>query len=37
MLPRQPYTRYGVCHVVDPTGHADAGVPVTNIELVSNE
>ncbi|GIV94284.1 MAG: hypothetical protein KatS3mg056_2993 [Chloroflexus sp.] len=25
MLPRQPYTRYGVCHVVDPAGHADAG------------
>jgi hypothetical protein len=25
MLPRQPYTRYGTCQVVDPAGHANAG------------
>jgi hypothetical protein len=25
MLPRQPYTRSGMCQVIDPAGHANAG------------
>jgi|DewCreStandDraft_5_1066085.scaffolds.fasta_scaffold03044_1 hypothetical protein len=37
MLPRQPYTRYGACHVVDLLVTRMPGVIVTNMESVGNE
>ncbi|MGQ9742471.1 hypothetical protein, partial [Chloroflexus sp.] len=30
MLPRQPYSRSGACHAIDPAGHEDAVCAVHN-------